>query len=156
MQIANSKFFTLHFASCILIEAWTSASQAHAEHYDKIIRLSLTSSKPAYSNGEPVELSLTVTNVTKEPVTLTFRSAKQYDFLIKKDGQELWRWSEGKMFAMVLTHLKLNPEETKIFRVVWPQTDKTNHQVNPGSYEAVGILPVSGNALSVSAPLKIE
>lgn len=118
--------------------------------------LSLASGKPAYSKGEPIELSLTVSNSSKTPVTLRFSSAKQYDFIVKKDGQEVWRWSQGRMFAMALTEFTLEPQKSKSYRAAWPQTDGNKKSVGPGTYEATAILAVSGQPLSATIPIEIK
>lgn len=123
---------------------------------EKTLRLSLTTRKPVYTQGEPVELFLTVTNIAEQPVTLSFASAKQYDFVIKHKDHELWRWSNGQMFAMILTHLVLNPKESRRFQAIWLQNDRDGHQVESGSYIAVGILAVSGHPLSDTLSLKIQ
>lgn len=126
------------------------------QHYDKAILLTLASSKSVYSKGEPVELLLTVINTSKTPLTVPFSSAKQYDFVIKKDGQEVWRWSQGKMFAMALTQLKLEPRGGNLYRATWSQADGSKKQVGPGTYEATATLLVSGHLLSANTSIEIK
>ena len=140
-------------ALCLL--GWIVAA-SWSRGQDQSIRLSLATNKASYDRGEQVELTLTVTNAGKEPAALSFRSAKQYDFIIKEDEKELWRWSQGRMFAQALTTLTLQARESKSFPVVWPQTSRDGSQIRPGSYEAVAILSLSGHPLSTSARLEIR
>ncbi|HLF86290.1 MAG TPA: BsuPI-related putative proteinase inhibitor [Nitrospiria bacterium] len=115
---------------------------------EKALRLLLAINKQVYTKSDLVELALMVTNTTGHPERLSFSSAKQYDFVIKQGGQELWRWSNGKSFAMVLTSITLDPRESRQFQVSWGQTDRTGKQIEPGFYEAVGSLEVRNNMLS--------
>lgn len=57
-----------------------------------------------------ITANLVVFNNSKIPVTFRFPTSQRYDFAIKNsDGVEVWRWSRGKYFAMVLGSLTLQP-----------------------------------------------
>lgn len=126
------------------------------EDTEKTLRLSLTTSKAAYTPGEPVKLILTVGNISDHPVILSFESAKKYDFVVSQGGDEIWRWSNGQLFAMVLTHLILAPRDSRRFEAVWLQTDQTSQRVRPGFYEATGNLQLQRHALSDSTSFVID
>lgn len=125
-----------------------------AQAMDKTIHLSFAASEDSYLQGVPVEFTLTLRNGTEEAVRISFPSSKQFDLMIKKDETPLWIWSEGRMFAMSLTQLRLSPGERKHFDIVWAQLDRNGKQVQPGFYTAVGWL--ESKEKLVSKPITFE
>ena len=89
--------------------------------------------KPEYSIGEEIKMSVKVTNKGLNPVELVFTSAQRCDFMVLKDGAEVWRWSNGKMFAMVLESLLLKSGEKQTYMETWKPKD-----ITPGEYEVIG------------------
>jgi len=104
------------------------------------LELTLQSDKAIYRLREPIMLELVVTNKGSEPLEFTFRSAQKYDFVVKKDGEEIWRWSHGRMFAMMLTEFALEPKESVTYKETWNQKDSDGNFVPSGKYNLVGIL----------------
>lgn len=82
-----------------------------------------------------VRFRLTVTNGGDRPIELTFRDACHADFAVFDDEVEVWRYSDGRMFAQVLTDARLEPGESASFEEAWP--DPT-----PGEYTAEATLRV--------------
>ena len=89
--------------------------------------------KGEYSLGEEVKISVTVTNKGLTPVELIFTSAQRYDFIVLKDGAEVWRWSNNKMFAMVLESLLLKTGENQTYKETWKPK-----AITPSEYEVMG------------------
>ena len=90
--------------------------------------------QPAYPIGTQVLFTFGVENRGDKPVTYTFSSSKQFDLWIKRGPKEIYRLSKGKMYASVITHLQLEPKETKTFSVKWDQKDNDRKDVGPGTY----------------------
>ncbi len=85
-------------------------------------------------------MQLTVTNKGNQVFKETLRSAQVYDFVVKKERKEIWRWSHGRMFAMMLTEFSLEPEESVTNKVRWNQKSNDGKFVPPGKYNLIGIL----------------
>ena len=119
-----------------------------------VLELVLESDKMTYSPGEKVVVKLTVTNKGDEPFLHTFRSSQMYDFIVKKDDEEIWRWSNDKMFLTVLTEFSLNPGQSVSYEDVWDQRGNDGKPVPPGRYELIGVLKTVPESLSF--PLTIE
>ena len=117
--------------------------------------LKLTLGKPSYRRNEPVRMTLTVTNRSKASFRAHFRSAQAYDFIAKKEGQELWRWSYDRMFAQVLLDVEIESGKTLSYRETWNQRDNTGNAVPVGRYEVVGILKTTPEVLSISVPIEL-
>ncbi len=82
-----------------------------------------------------VRMLFHVTNAGEEPVRLTFPTAQRYDIVVTTaEGEEVWRWSEGRSFAQVVTRGRLAPGET------WQMTGTWEHGSRSGAYRATGIL----------------
>lgn len=67
------------------------------------VGVSVTTDQATYRSGEPITMTLHVASRTGEEVLLQFLSAQRFDFAIRDaKGRQLWRWSEGQVFAQVL------------------------------------------------------
>lgn len=77
--------------------------------------------------------TLVVSNNLASEVILQFPTSQEYDFVVKTDdGEIVWQWSKGMMFAQMLTTLILAPNEEKIFT--------EEYSLPPGEYIAQGVL----------------
>lgn len=73
----------------------------------------ITTDKAEYGPADSVRLRLLVRNDSTEPVELQFGSGKTYDFLLRDgSGRVLWRWSDGRAFAMAIVERSLPPGES--------------------------------------------
>jgi len=106
------------------------------------VEIALAASKAGYVVGEPVELTLTVTNWGGEAVAYRFNDAQRYDFVVmRENGTVVWRWSHDKAFAQALGTLTLPPGESRIYRERWDQKNNNGQAVVPGRYVVEGIYP---------------
>lgn len=120
------------------------------------LELLLKTDKQSYSLREPVIIQLTVTNRANKVFKSTFSSAQRYDFVVKKEGKETWRWSRDKVFAMMLTEFILQPQQSVIYQESWtPEKDEEGSVVPPGKYEIIGILKTQPEIISSSIFIEI-
>lgn len=68
-----------------------------------------------------------------DPVEVRFRSAKFADIAVLDDGEAVWRWSDGQMFAQMMQTETFDPGQMETFEFEWPDPA-------PGDYEAVASL----------------
>jgi hypothetical protein len=112
--------------------------------------ISMSTDKMSYSVGEPIIITLKIFNYTEEDIAFQFNTSQRYDFIIEdKEGEEIWRWSKDKMFAMVLGEETLGPTNTEI-----TYTAEYKDKLSPGYYKVTGILvaqdrPMSGNVIII-------
>ncbi|ELY43843.1 BsuPI-related putative proteinase inhibitor [Natronorubrum sulfidifaciens] len=80
-----------------------------------------------------VQFVFTVTNTGSTPVELQFPDACKAEFVVRDDGRDVWRFTEGHAFAQLHTTETLSPDETATYEAEWmtPQ---------PGGYVAVAEL----------------
>ncbi|WP_049923990.1 BsuPI-related putative proteinase inhibitor [Halopiger djelfimassiliensis] len=81
----------------------------------------------------PVTFQFTVTNTGAEPIELEFTDACKAEFVVEDDGTEIWRFTEGRMFAQVMSSKTLDPDESLTVDAEWADPD-------PGEYDAVAEL----------------
>lgn len=91
--------------------------------------------KEEYKVNEPVRISLKILNCSADPVRLRFNSAQRYDLIVYRNGEEIWRWSSDKVFAMTLGSLMLKPGEGRKYAEIFDTSG-----IAAGSYKLVGII----------------
>jgi hypothetical protein len=119
------------------------------------LELLLKTDKQSYSPKEPILIQLIVTNKTNKVFRSTFSSTQKYDFVVRKEKEEIWRWSKDKVFAMVLTEFKLQPQESVTYQDRWTQQDEEGRTIPAGEYEIIGILKTQPEIISPTLSIKI-
>lgn len=109
------------------------------------VDVELRTAQDTYPHGAPVEMVLRIQNTGDAPVRLLMPTGQQYDFVVRRDGQEVWRWSQGRVFTQAVTFLTLAPDETQTFTVVWNQRDNRGNAVAPGRYTITGLVTHRGD-----------
>lgn len=71
------------------------------------------------------------------PVDLTFSSGQQFELVITDaSGNEVYRYSDGKFFTMMLVNKTINPGESLKWQDEWDMTDKDGVKLTSGTYKA--------------------
>jgi hypothetical protein len=109
-----------------------------AERITGAIKVEISLAKSAYLPGDPVAVTMRVTNVSAAPVVLTTRG-QQYDVIVRQRGALVWQWSHDKGFAQVIQEFRLAPSEMRTFQVTWDQRDLQGRSVEAGGYEISGV-----------------
>lgn len=98
--------------------------------------------------GDGVRFRLTVVNAGDTPVEVTFQDACRADFLVYDDGEQIWRYSDGRAFAQELTNADFQPGETATFEESWPNPTS-------GDYTAEGTLRIRERDISARTPFSV-
>lgn len=88
--------------------------------------------------GGPVTWRLTITNPTDDDVTYGFPTAQQGEVTLRDGDAELYRWSDGMVFAQALTELTVPAGEEVTVELGGGSLD-----VEPGDYRLEASLPVT-------------
>lgn len=86
----------------------------------------------------PVEWQVVVTNNTDEPITVTCPSGKTADVVLRRDGVERYRWSEGRVFTQALVEVEIPPDGKTL------TLSEQSLDVEAGAYEAVATSTCEG------------
>ncbi len=85
------------------------------------------------ASTETVTFTFAVTNTGSEPIDVQFANACKADFALTRDGEEVWRFSEGRMFAQMISSDRFEPDETIVYDGEWADPE-------PGTYTAIAEL----------------
>jgi uncharacterized protein (DUF58 family) len=93
--------------------------------------------------GEPVPVTLRLTNTGPEPLTLYLQGRPTaFDLTIRRlDGAIVWRRLEGQVVSAILAVRQLEPGASLEFEEVWRQVSNTGEAIPPGDYRITGALP---------------
>ena len=105
------------------------------------VQIEVRLNKAAYTAGEPVEITLTVSNPGSAAVTFEFPTGQMFDVLVTRRGKLIWQWSQGRAFTQAFTNLTLSPGESRVFNERWDQRDVQGRYVPAGEYEMLAVFP---------------
>ncbi len=97
-----------------------------------------------FSQGEPIELVLSVTNHSDDVLVFDFDTGQQYDFYVDAWFGEVWAWSDNKLFAAGSSHLDIPPRSTVSVSEFFD-----SDQFNRGNYTVTGVFVSQGLTASV-------
>ncbi len=118
------------------------------------VKMKLTAN--AKTEPDSVALSLNIENINKNPIKLTYTSAKKYDFIVKNgDGVEVWHWSQDKMFTQQLSEETLPAGKSLKFSTKWTKINDDGEAVKPGKYIIYGKWQAQGFNKIVKASVDI-
>ena len=115
------------------------------------LNVTLATGKPVYATGEPIPLTLTVSNTSKEPVELHFTSGQRYEFVIQNQaGMQMWSWASERLFLQVLGTERFAPGEERAF------TEPFHGTLPAGAYTVTGGLTAREETPEARATFRIE
>ena len=95
--------------------------------------MSLDASLDATITDDGVTFELIVTNTGSSPADLSFPNALKADFAVLDGDSEIWRFSDGKMFAQMISSETIDAGTSATYRGLWEEPKS-------GTYTAVGTL----------------
>jgi hypothetical protein len=120
------------------------------------LRVELSTDRDSYSLGDDVRLNLAISNRGTAPALFRFPTGQKYDFALRQNGREVWRWSQGKSFSASANALSLKPGETLSFHETWPGIDHQGLPVEPGRYTVAGWLTATGQSSITESTSEID
>lgn len=113
----------------------TTNTNTQAEKIVDQLKISATTSSNEVKPGETLRLKLSIENTGKETQELTFNSSQRFDVRVEDEsGREIWRWSDGRVFAQVIETVAIQPGKSISFDAEWPGIDSAEKPVSPGDY----------------------
>lgn len=133
----------VHFGSAQSNTA-TSTPAAAASGGNGNLTLTLSVDETVLSLGEPVNLTLTITNVTNRTINFE-HTGLDFDFEVTNDtNNQVYQWSNFKAIPDYIAIVPLDPGDGFSANFTWPQTCNFNLQVqgeavSPGTYSIIGL-----------------
>ena len=114
--------------------------------------ISISTDKMSYPVGEPIIITLKIFNYTEEDFIFHFNTSQRYDFIIEdEEGNEVWRWSKDRMFAMVLGEESLGLTNMEI-----TYTADYRNKLGLGYYRITGIFVAQEKPMSGSIVIEVK
>lgn len=104
--------------------------------------MTLDGSLDVIAGGDRVTFRFRVRNDGDEPAELAFSDNGHADFAVETDGEERWRWSDGRTFAQVIETETIGPGDSVRYDGEWDAPE-------PGTYTAIATLRARSRALEV-------
>ncbi len=112
----------------------------------------LSTDNVVYQSGKIITIKLKVFNYSAETINFYFNSSQRYDFIIENDeGNEIWCWSEGRIFAQMLGEEILGPSNPEVI-----YTAEYKGKLSPGYYKVTGIFVAQEKPMSGSIVIEVK
>ena len=86
-------------------------------------------------SGQPATWTLEVQNGGSGETTLMFRSGKDGDVMLLRDGREAYRWSATRFFSQAMREVRIGPGDHKTYTL-----EEKTLSADAGDYELVAEL----------------
>ena len=106
--------------------------------------------------GDTVSMTLTLRNISDEPVQF-YTGSSPHDFVVSTvNDQEVWHWRCGKTFPAIMREIKLEPGEELVLAGEWEQMSNWGEPVPAGTYLIRGMLIMEPAGILVTPPQELE
>jgi len=118
------------------------------------LRQILYTNRRVYRQGQTVQINLSKTNITNNPISLRYSTSQLIEIVVRNIyNQEVWRYSDNRVFTPLTRLITIMPDGTQTINESWNQTDsRTRRLVPPGIY----IITVQNLATGLSLSVQIE
>ena len=123
----------------ILMNHWLEDHSLYANPFTEFgIEYYVQTDKSSYTLGENVQMLFRVTNKTSETVSIRCMPMPVTDFIVQKDGSNIWQYNG--LFFPAGTNIELSAGESLEESCVWNMKDNDGYLVDAGTYQVVGIM----------------
>ncbi|PSQ16925.1 hypothetical protein BRD00_09070 [Halobacteriales archaeon QS_8_69_26] len=98
--------------------------------------------------ADAVTFTFTVENTGGQDQDLQFSDAQTFDIFVESDGETVWQWAEGRMFAQMLSTETLPAGASESFETTWDDP-------SPGDYEARAVLTANNADCEATASFSV-
>ena len=106
-------FYVFSVPSFAIVTKQKCRHNLEGKAYYNTLKLSAKIQKPIFRPGEDVKVDVNLSNIGQYFVNLYFSSSQQFDLVVEDmQGNEVYRWSKGMMFAQAITSVTLQPNQS--------------------------------------------
>jgi hypothetical protein len=149
---------------CWSVATINICSPTEPMYYLTNFKLTMTLDKTEYNLGEPINVTLTITNISHQTQDFYYY-ASSIDFYVYTGSNNACQWvfqwtNETFSIPQYVVDMPFSPGEKLIQSLVWPQTcnqptGSEGTQVSPGTYYIVGLACSFGNASVETTPIQV-
>lgn len=100
----------------------------------------LVISDSAFALGSVVRFAIVVRNISSGSISITFSNLCLADFIVEREGEIIWRKSDGKMCAQMLVQKSVPPGDSIKIEGEWDSFSSKDKKVSLGKYSLRGLL----------------
>lgn len=101
------------------------------------VNVSFTVTPARVEVGNPVRFTMRLTNNGGRTESLEFASGQLYDFWVTDGDDEVWRWSEDRLFSQALEKRQIPTQDSLTFTETW-RSEGTGTYIAHGALKAKG------------------
>gem|GEM_PF-2881509 len=137
--------FVSIFASFLLLVSCSSKQKTlRPSEQTRQFAVSLVLSDSSFALGSKIDFSMIFENTSKDTLELVFPNTCRFDFVISRDGAEIWSLLAAKSCAQVISRNRLAPGAVMTLDSSWDgQTSLPEAKVLLGKHSVKGILRCS-------------
>lgn len=113
----------------IVASAFGASGETEVVSLSRTIALDAAAQPIAVSERTGYVFTLGAMAAGAADVTATFASGQTYDFVVTKDGEEIWRWSDDRVFHQALNRKTYEPAVLHTASVFWDGRDADGRPV---------------------------
>ncbi len=98
------------------------------------LRYTISTDCASYQRGDRVNITFTKCNVSGSTVRLRYNTSQRYDFVVLRNGREVWRWSDDRFFTQADGTEVLQPRDCRTYRATWDLRNNQGNFVSPGDF----------------------
>jgi len=107
------------------------------------LKLTMTLEKTEYTLGEPINITLTITNISNQTITYGYADPNSYFRVYNETNNDIYNVLETQIFPYIVVFIPLNAGESLTDHYVWQQMCNVTLisegvPVSPGTYYIVG------------------
>ena len=150
----------IHFCNAQNDKSTSTFSATIASGENGNLELTMTINKTSYSLGEPLNLTLTITNISNQTINYT-HTGLDFDFQVNNGTNNIvYKWSNFRAIAQFITIEPLPAGESISANFTWQQTCNFNtqvegDQVSQGTYNVIGETGPTYNIQTIPIPITI-
>ncbi len=118
------------------------------------LRQILYTDRRVYRPNQSVQIMLSKTNITNDPVNLRYSTSQLIEIVIRNIyNQEVWRYSWNRTFNPYGRQISIMPDGTQTISEVWNQRDNSGYPVYSGLYSITATNLATGLNLTVQVEI---
>ena len=117
------------------------------------LRQTLYTDRRIYRPNQSIQIMLSKTNVTSDPVSLRYSTSQLIEIVVQNIyGQEVWRYSWNRTFSPYGRLITIMPDGTQRISEIWNQRDNQGDPVYSGLYS----ISVQNLATGLNLTVQVE
>lgn len=104
------------------------------------LQITITSDKPEIISGETATFTINIRNRTDKTVKIHYPTGQQWDLAVHHDRTQIYRWSQGLVWADAPHTIPIKKGETRTEKLSWVSVDRLGQPLPHGVYQVQGMV----------------